>query len=139
MKMIRERGDGLVRSEEAGCNGTMRREWRSNGTARCRSPIPCHQQSTDVILPMSDNKVLNMFQMRRQMAEAFQAMDGAANEMALIDLAHEIVDTFPTELVLNTLVKQLDTESSQLRGGLGHIATFLPARSDSRRIAFCCC
>ncbi len=81
----------------------------------------------DAILPMSDKKVLNTFQMRRQMAEAFQALNGAANEMALIDLAHEIVDTYPADLVLNTMVKQLDTDSSQLRGGLGHIATFLPA------------
>jgi len=76
---------------------------------------------------MSDKKVLNEFQMRRQVVQAFQSLVGAANEMVLIDIAHEIVDGYPADLVLNTLVKQLDTDSSQLRGGLGHIATFLPA------------
>jgi hypothetical protein len=65
--------------------------------------------------------------MRRQMVQAFQSLVGAANEMVLIDIAHEIVDGYPADLVLNTLIKQLDTDSSQLRGGLGHIATFLPA------------
>ena len=76
---------------------------------------------------MSDKKVLNTFQMRRQLALAFKTLENAAIEIVQIEIAHEIADSYPTDLVLNALVKQLDTSSSQFRSGLGHVASFLPA------------
>ena len=53
-------------------------------------------------------------------------LEETANEAELIRSARSLVQQFDAELVLAELLRRLDTSSSQLRGGLGHVATLLP-------------
>ena len=75
--------------------------------------------------PMAD-KIINTFQQRRQLEKAFASMAKTESELGLIQLAQSIVHQYPTKLILTTFVKHLGTVDSQLRGGLGHLATLLP-------------
>ncbi|MEM7535237.1 MAG: hypothetical protein AAF639_23875, partial [Chloroflexota bacterium] len=53
-------------------------------------------------------------------------MEASTTEAELSKFARSIVHTYPESLVISTVIKHLDTTSSQLRGGLGHIANLLP-------------
>lgn len=72
-------------------------------------------------------KIINTFQQRRQLEQAFSDLATTTSDLELRNAAKTIVHTFPTELVLNGLLKRLDSASSQVRGGLGHIAGLLDA------------
>ncbi len=75
-------------------------------------------------IPMSD-KIINTFQQRRQLEQAFSDLATTTSDLALRDAAKSIVHTFPADGVLNALIKRLDSPSGQVRGGLGHIAGLL--------------
>ncbi|MEZ4865915.1 MAG: hypothetical protein R3C14_31665 [Caldilineaceae bacterium] len=75
---------------------------------------------------MSD-KIINTFQQRRQLDQAFADLAQTQNEAELVQAARQIAHSFPVDLVLTALVKYLDTGNSQIRGGLGHVAALLPA------------
>ncbi len=73
---------------------------------------------------MSD-KIINTFQQRRQLEQAFDELATTNTEAGLRAAARTIVHTFPVDLVLAGLLKRLDSASGQMRGGLGHIAGLL--------------
>lgn len=72
------------------------------------------------------NKIINTFQQRRQLQEAVTSLGDTATELELTQAVRAIIHQFPHDLVLTMLLKQLDTEKGQLRGGLGHLARLLP-------------
>jgi len=71
-------------------------------------------------------KIINTFQQRRQLQQDMDALADCRNENELTKAVQQLAHTYPHDLLLNTLIKYLDTNSSQLRGGLGHLATLLP-------------
>ena len=73
---------------------------------------------------MSD-KIINTFQQRRQLEQAFSDLATTTSDRELREAAKNIVHTFDAAQVLNALIKRLDSPSSQVRGGLGHIAGLL--------------
>jgi hypothetical protein len=73
---------------------------------------------------MSD-KIINTFQQRRQLEQAFSELATTASDLELREAAKRIVHTFPAAGVLAALLKRLDSPSGQVRGGLGHIAGLL--------------
>jgi hypothetical protein len=72
------------------------------------------------------DKIINTFQQRRQIEQAFSDLAHTQSEAELIAAARRIVHTYPAELALTLLLKHLDTPDSQVRGGLGHVAALLP-------------
>lgn len=75
------------------------------------------------------DKIINTFQQRRQLEQAIVDLAQTNNELELTEAARQIAHNFPLELVLNGLVKHLDTPNSQVRGGLGHLAALLPSEA----------
>lgn len=75
-------------------------------------------------ISMSD-KIINTFQQRRQLEQAFSDLAATTSDLELREAAKSIVHTFPAEGVLSALIKRLDSPSGQVRGGLGHIAGLL--------------
>lgn len=75
------------------------------------------------------DKIINTFQQRRQLEQAIADLAQTNNELELTEAARQIAHNFPLELVLNTLLKHLDTPNSQVRGGLGHLAALLPSEA----------
>ncbi len=73
------------------------------------------------------DKIINTFQQRRQLEQAFADLAQTNNDAELAQAARTIVHGFPQVLVLALLQKHLDTPNGQIRGGLGHIAALLPA------------
>ncbi len=73
------------------------------------------------------DKIINTFQQRRQLEQAFADLAQTQNDAELAQAARAIVHTFPQESVLTLLQKHLDTPNGQIRGGLGHLAALLPA------------
>jgi len=63
----------------------------------------------------------------RQLEQAVADLAQTNNEAELAQAARAIAHTFPHKLILNLLVKHLDTPNGQIRGGLGHLASLLPA------------
>lgn len=74
---------------------------------------------------MSD-KILHSFQARRLVVQAFDELGATTSENELIRQARTLVQKFDAPLILAELLRRLDTPSSQLRGGLGHVAALLP-------------
>ena len=74
---------------------------------------------------MSD-KIINSFQQRRQLAQAIDEMANTHTEAELLQSVRVIAQAYPAELLLAAVLKHLDTTSSQIRGGLGHLAALLP-------------
>ena len=72
------------------------------------------------------DKIIHSFQQRRQLTQAVEAMAQTQNEAELMEVARELVRAHPVDLLAATVIKYLDTPNSQLRGGLGHIASLLP-------------
>lgn len=73
---------------------------------------------------MSD-KIINTFQQRRQLEQAFAELGQTTSENDLREAARRLAHTFPGDLLLDALVKRLDSPNGQLRGGLGHLAGLL--------------
>ena len=73
------------------------------------------------------DKIINTFQQRRQLEQAFTDLAQTNNDAELAQAARSIVHSFPQEAVITLLQKHLDTPNGQIRGGLGHIAALLPA------------
>ena len=73
---------------------------------------------------MSD-KIINTFQQRRQLEQAFAELGQTSNESEVREAARQLAHTFPGDLLLDALVKRLDSPNGQLRGGLGHLAGLL--------------
>ncbi|MFN8443395.1 MAG: hypothetical protein U0175_21640 [Caldilineaceae bacterium] len=65
-------------------------------------------------------------QERRQLEQEITALANLTTEQALITAARSIAHGYPASQVLVVLLKHLGTSSSQLRGGLAHLATLLP-------------
>lgn len=74
---------------------------------------------------MSD-KIINTFQQRRQLNEAFANIAQTETQAELLEAVRQITREYPVELVISTLMKYLDTKNSQMRGGLGHLSALLP-------------
>ncbi|MBX3052508.1 MAG: hypothetical protein KF753_13590 [Caldilineaceae bacterium] len=74
---------------------------------------------------MSD-KIINTFQARRQLNEDLTALSDAQSEADLLSRVRAIAQSYEPLLILSTLSKYLDNSSSQVRGGLGRLATLLP-------------
>jgi len=72
------------------------------------------------------DKIINTFQQRRQLENDIAALTETENEAALLQAVRHIAQNYPTDMVRNGLLKNLDTNSNQMRGGLGHLATLLP-------------
>lgn len=77
---------------------------------------------------MSD-KIITTFQQRRQLEQALTDFANTRSEVELTEVARRVAHNFPTDLVLAFLLKHLGTESSQVRGGLGHLAALLPSET----------
>jgi len=73
---------------------------------------------------MSD-KIINTFQQRRQLEQAFTELGETTSENDLREGARQLAHRFPAALLLDALVKRLDSPNGQLRGGLGHLAGLL--------------
>lgn len=74
---------------------------------------------------MSD-KIVNTFQARRQLTEDMNALSVTQSEAEMFSRVRAIAQNYEPLLILSTLSKYLDNSSSQLRGGLGRLATLLP-------------
>jgi hypothetical protein len=74
---------------------------------------------------MPDN-IIHSFQQRRQLTQDVAALTQTQNEAELMERARLLVREHPADLLASTVIKHLDTTNSQLRGGLGHIASLLP-------------
>jgi hypothetical protein len=74
---------------------------------------------------MSD-KIVHHFQQRRQLEQTIHAFAQTTSLSELIAAAQQVAHNFPSDLVLTVLLKYLDTNNSQIRGGLGHLAALLP-------------
>lgn len=74
---------------------------------------------------MSD-KIVNTFQARRQLTEDMNALSATQSEAELLPRVRAIAQNYEPLLILSTLSKYLDNSSSQVRGGLGRLATLLP-------------
>lgn len=74
---------------------------------------------------MSD-KIVNTFQARRQLTEDMNALSATQSEAELLARVRAIAQNYEPLLILSTLSKYLDNSSSQVRGGLGRLATLLP-------------
>lgn len=81
-----------------------------------------------------DGKIIDTFQQRRSLIRALDELAETRSEADLIFAAREIVHTYPADLVLEELLRRLDTPSGQVRGGLGHIAALLPAEETIPRL-----
>ena len=77
-----------------------------------------------IIDTMSD-KIIHTFQQRRQLEQAIADFAHTQSEAELAAAARRVVHTYPAE-ALTLLLKHLDTQDSQVRGGLGHLAALLP-------------
>lgn len=73
------------------------------------------------------DKIIHSFQDRRRLAQAFEALAQTETEQELMEQVRVLTRAFSSDLLLAHLIRNLDTPSSQLRGGLGHLAALLPA------------
>lgn len=74
---------------------------------------------------MSD-KIINTFQQRRELQNRLALLEDTQSESEMLQIVRAIAREFPSDLVLKSMLKALDTSNSQLRGGLAHLATMLP-------------
>lgn len=72
------------------------------------------------------DKIINTFQQRRQLTQELAHLANTGSESDLIEAVRRMVHSYPGDMLIAELVKNLDTSSSQLRGGLGHLAALLP-------------
>ncbi|MEZ4830508.1 MAG: hypothetical protein R2873_00660 [Caldilineaceae bacterium] len=74
---------------------------------------------------MSD-KLINTFHLRRKLNAEIETLGITTNEADLLEKVRLIAQKYEPEMIIATLRRFLDTGSSQLRGGLGRLATLLP-------------
>src|SRR3954447_21981786 len=72
------------------------------------------------------DKIIHSFQQRRQLTQDIAALGQTRNEAELMERVRLLVREHPADLLAATVIKNLDTTNSQVRGGLGHIASLLP-------------
>lgn len=72
------------------------------------------------------DKIINTFQQRRQLSQELADLANTGSESDLMEAVRRMVHSYPSDMLIAELVKHLDTSSSQLRGGLGHLAALLP-------------
>lgn len=72
------------------------------------------------------DKIINTFQQRRELTQEIVDLGATQHEQELLTRVRMIARRYPADLILAALVKQLDTTNSQLRGGVGHLASLLP-------------
>lgn len=72
------------------------------------------------------DKIIHSFQQRRQLTQDMEALAQTQNEAELMERVRYLVRSHPADLLATTVIKHLDTTNSQLRGGLGHLASLLP-------------
>ena len=72
------------------------------------------------------DKIIHSFQQRRQLTQEVAALAQTQSEAELMERVRQLVREHPSDLLASTIIKHLDTLNSQLRGGLGHIASLLP-------------
>ena len=77
-------------------------------------------------MPRMDDNIIHSFQQRRQLTQALDDLANSANEPDLLARVRALVHTFPSDLLTTMLVRTLETTNSQIRGGLGHLASLLP-------------
>ncbi|MCY4091257.1 MAG: hypothetical protein OXF62_10600 [Caldilineaceae bacterium] len=71
-------------------------------------------------------KTVNTFQLRREIDRAVAALAECSSEVEQVQSVEAIVRKHPSTLILPALRKHLNSESSQMRGGLGRLAARLP-------------
>ncbi len=71
-------------------------------------------------------KIVNTLKLRRQIDEAVAALANCSSESELAQSVEAIVQEHSPILVLPALRKHLNSDSSQMRGGLGRLAARLP-------------
>ncbi|MBI3957942.1 MAG: hypothetical protein HY328_03955 [Chloroflexi bacterium] len=71
-------------------------------------------------------KIVNTFQARRKLNEDLGGLSATQSEAELLSRVRAIAQSYEPLLILSTLSKYLDNSSSQVRGGLGRLATLLP-------------
>ena len=71
-------------------------------------------------------KIANTFQLRRRIDEAVAALADCSSEAELVQSVEAIVQEHAPTLVLPALRKHLNSDSSQMRGGLGRLAARMP-------------
>lgn len=71
-------------------------------------------------------KVINTFQLRRQLNDEIAALAETHTEAEILTRVRDIAQRYDSGMILTALRRFLDTSSSQLRGGLGRLATLLP-------------
>lgn len=74
---------------------------------------------------MSD-KIINTFQVRRKLNDDLAGLATTGTEADVLTRVRAIVQSYEPLLILSTLSKFLNSSSSQVRGGLGRLATLLP-------------
>ena len=74
---------------------------------------------------MADN-IIHSFQQRRQLTQEIAALAQTQSEAELIERVRQLLRDHPADLLASMVIKHLETTNSQLRGGLGHIASLLP-------------
>ncbi len=72
------------------------------------------------------DKIIHSFQQRRQLVQDVAALAQTQSEAELMERVRHLLRDHPADLLAATVIKHLDTTNSQLRGGLGHIASLLP-------------
>ena len=72
------------------------------------------------------DKIIHSFQLRRQLVQDINGLANSVNEPDLLARVRTLVYTYPSDLLVTMLIKTLETTNSQIRGGLGHLASLLP-------------
>jgi hypothetical protein len=72
------------------------------------------------------DKIIHSFQQRRQLGQDVAALAQTQSEAELIERVRQLLREHPADLLAATVIKNLDTPNSQVRGGLGHLASLLP-------------
>ena len=87
---------------------------------------PCHLATLQLFNYLMTDKIINTFQQRRQLNDAFSNIANTKTQAELLEAVRQITREYPSDLIISTLMKFLDTKNSQMRGGLGHLAALLP-------------
>lgn len=74
---------------------------------------------------MSDTPIFSIPEQRKAI-EAVEALGKLRSARDMTTAAHALIETFAPDLLTVALIANLNTESSQLRGGLAILATLLP-------------
>lgn len=93
---------------------------------QAKFPLHARLPLADKYILHMDDKIINTFQLRRQLEAAIEELSQSKTERTMLRTVRQIARTYPANMVLTVLLKHLSQANSQLRGGLGHLATLLP-------------